>query len=387
MDDWAELCEILLAWEAFLCQSEMSVRSVSRLSSRNRFIMWMIKKVAGRKKGMGLKIMKFHAIVHMAWDIILYGVPMEFDTGSNESGHKETKVASRMTQKNRATFDHQTATRIAEFQLIDLAMEEIAGRRLFDYHENPARARQVPPEPPEEPQTGDSIINIFEDDNGNPRFSLGIGKQSRVPSSKPWSNDVVVFLHQLQIKVRKWTPKLEIRCAHKRNGQIFRGHPDFRGGFWRDWVRIDWGDGLILPAVIWCFVVFRDLPKSRKKKEKHKLRLNHGYCQLENGVFAVAESANYVKLPPNSTKKSLLFRKLKLEMTVRDGISRRKFYLIDTEAIKDPSFVIPDFGCQDRRTFFEILGRDCWSEAFEEWMEKDLPQEYRENPRGDFPDP
>ena len=387
MDNWAELCEIMLTWETFLCQPQMSARAVSRLSSRNRLIMWMIKKIAGWKKGMGLKIMKFHAIVHMAWDIILYGVPMEFDTGSNESGHKLTKTASKMTQKNRATFDHQTATRIAEFQLIDLAMEEVAGRKLWDYYDNPSKPLELPLEPAEESVTGDTTINIFEDADGNPCYSLGVGPKSRVPASKPWSKDVVVFLHQLQIKLRKWIPKLEIRCVHKRNNQIFRGHPDYRGGYWRDWVRIDWGDGLVLPALIWCFVVLRDLPKSNKKKEKHKTRLNHGFCQLEDGVFAAAESANYVKLPPNSTKKSMLFRKLKLDMSTRNGVRRRKFYLVDTEAFKDPSFVIPDFGCQDRCTFHEILGRDYWAEAFEEWMEKELPQEYKDNPCGDFGNP
>jgi hypothetical protein len=48
---------------------------------------------------MGWKLMKFHIIMHMWLDILLYGVPKVVNTGSNESGHKETKVAARMTQK------------------------------------------------------------------------------------------------------------------------------------------------------------------------------------------------------------------------------------------------------------------------------------------------
>ena len=43
----------------------------------------LIKKAARRTEGMGLKIVKFHAIIHMAMDIDYFGVPMEFDTGSN----------------------------------------------------------------------------------------------------------------------------------------------------------------------------------------------------------------------------------------------------------------------------------------------------------------
>ena len=58
---------------------------VTRLAKKHRFIMYIMLNVAKRSKGMGLKLMKFHAIVHMVEDILLYGVPSEFDTGSNES--------------------------------------------------------------------------------------------------------------------------------------------------------------------------------------------------------------------------------------------------------------------------------------------------------------
>ena len=35
----------------------------------------------------------------MAMDITYFGVPMEFDTGSNESGHKVVKKAAKLTQR------------------------------------------------------------------------------------------------------------------------------------------------------------------------------------------------------------------------------------------------------------------------------------------------
>jgi hypothetical protein len=62
-----------------------------------------------------LKLMKFHAIVHMFWDIFLYTVPLEVDTGANESGHKQVKVAAKLTKKNELTFDYQTSKRLQEF--------------------------------------------------------------------------------------------------------------------------------------------------------------------------------------------------------------------------------------------------------------------------------
>ena len=53
---------------------------------------------------MGLKLMKFHAMIHLAVDIFMFGMPLEVDTGSNESGHKLEKIAGRLTQKNEQTF-------------------------------------------------------------------------------------------------------------------------------------------------------------------------------------------------------------------------------------------------------------------------------------------
>ena len=134
IDKWSYLVELLLQWEAYLCRREMRVDLVKRMEKKHRFIMQTIKEVAQRKKGMGLKLMKFHAIIHLVSDILLYGVPKEFDTGSNESHHKPTKYAAKLTQRKESTFNYQTATRVTEFLLIDLAMAEVDhGANVWEY--------------------------------------------------------------------------------------------------------------------------------------------------------------------------------------------------------------------------------------------------------------
>jgi hypothetical protein len=42
--------------------------------------MYIIRKVAQQTAGMGLKLLKFHMIVHIWEDILEYGVPLEYDT-------------------------------------------------------------------------------------------------------------------------------------------------------------------------------------------------------------------------------------------------------------------------------------------------------------------
>jgi hypothetical protein len=91
----------MLQWEMWLKQDELSMEHVKRAREKHRYLMYLIKKVGNCTQGMGLKITKFHCIMHMADDILNFGVPMEFDTGSNESGHKYEKTAAKLTQKKR----------------------------------------------------------------------------------------------------------------------------------------------------------------------------------------------------------------------------------------------------------------------------------------------
>ena len=72
---------------------------MKKLDKKHRYIMYILKNVARRTKGMGMKLMKFHAITHMVHDMLLYGIPYEFDTGSKESHHKPSKHAAKLTQR------------------------------------------------------------------------------------------------------------------------------------------------------------------------------------------------------------------------------------------------------------------------------------------------
>ena len=131
--DWIMLVETLLQWEMWLKSDEMLMKHIKAARHYHRYIMYLIKKVGKRSKGMGLKIMKFHAIMHLVDDILNFGVPMEVDTGSNEAGHKKTKKAALLTQKKECSFDAQTSMRLQEVALLDLAKEELEGRPLWDY--------------------------------------------------------------------------------------------------------------------------------------------------------------------------------------------------------------------------------------------------------------
>ena len=57
----------------------MKRQLVLRLKKKHKYIMYVIKKVAQRVQKTGMKFVKYHGILHMMEDILLCGVPMEFE--------------------------------------------------------------------------------------------------------------------------------------------------------------------------------------------------------------------------------------------------------------------------------------------------------------------
>ena len=120
------LVETLLQREMWLKSDELPRNEVINAENKHRYIMHLVKKVGRRNQGMGMKVAKFHQIMHVADDILNFGVPMEVDTGANESGHKPTKKAAMLTQRIEEKFNYQTAQRLQEMHVLEQ-------RRQHDY--------------------------------------------------------------------------------------------------------------------------------------------------------------------------------------------------------------------------------------------------------------
>ena len=409
LQDWRLLVELLLEWEAFLCEKKMKRADVVRLKEKHRFIMYIMRNVAKRSKGMGLKIMKFHAILHLVEDTLLYGVPSEVDTGGSESHHKTSKVAAKLTQRNEATFDYQTGVRMTEFLAIDLAEMEVndektvseyfdLGAKVIDLilsaqiEDLPSASSNVAlgsieslpesggsdnelggsgSESEEEPlriETGGTQIVIFEDESDNNEPSFEIRGKSKHKAATVWNAEVVVWLNELQnlLSEEVNAQPLKLLTEHRRGDILFRGHPNHRGrGPWRDWALFNWGASYgVLPGQIWCFVVLEGLPSGRSAIE-------FGGVRIENGVYAVTEMATYDD--PNALEENLqsdLFVPLKKDVMGIDpegNITGRKFYLADVNSIEGPCAVVPDIGGASNG-FLQVKARNMWVKEFIHWL-------------------
>jgi hypothetical protein len=170
--------------------------------------------------------MKFHGILHLVMDIFNFGVAGGLDTGSNESHHKLTKLCAKLTQRDVSEFEKQTATRLVEFLLLDLAMAELEGKTIWEYFvldqcRGKLKSDQIA-DKDEEVVTGGSQLQVEFDDEKEQIMWSFLRNNQRTSS---WNNSILQFLHQLQEKAREegLHGRMEIRSEHKRNGQIFRG--------------------------------------------------------------------------------------------------------------------------------------------------------------------
>ena len=387
LEDWILLIEVMLEWEAYLNEPRMELGHLKRLEKKHRYIMYLIRKVTPRETGMGLKLMKFHAILHLAEDIIQFGVPTEVDTSSNEGHHKVSKCAAILTQRCQETFHFQCATRHCEFLLIDLAMFEIEYEtNVADYcaeFEDESGPDQQNPDvfapnwvgQAPKNKTGGAKLEVYKDaDTGQRCWQLISG--SKLNSNVKINACFVKFVYNLQKLVRPYLHKasLDIFTEHTRDGLKFRAAPNYRGkGPWRDWAIIDWGRSWgRIPGHIWAFVDLAGLNSQIPN-------LQYGGVTVKPGVYAVVESASYAESDEEESEEGLMRPILKEAMLDEGGlVVKRKFYLADTEAFAEPCCVVPDIGGPQNR-HFQVKPRSEWKNLFIRWVMAPHNRDMHEN--------
>ena len=371
--DWCLLLETLLTWEAWLKSASMELKHVRKAEQKHRYLMYMIKKVGNRSKGMGLKVTKFHAIMHLVQDMKNFGVPLEVDCGSNEQHHDTTKTSAKLTQKKKDTFDQSTAQRLQEMDLLEMAKQEYEGRPLWSYHEG--YHHEVQKEAPEKPPvTGGAAYRCLRHpETGHISFShvrrIG-GKSRRIMVEQPFVN----FVAGLEDATENYINDLMVLTYHKRNGQIFRGDMSFMGSVWRDWVIVDWGkeDGGELPCKIWGFVDLSDLPVDSNITYG-------GITSLTPGVYAIVESttlvnegksvaSGYIDLDADS--EMACYIETEVGHMTNGFVDELTFYLADVEAFVEPAVAVPDIGGKNNG-YIWLDNREYWAGKFEDWLDSD----------------
>ena len=359
--DWRMITESLLGWLMWLKSPSMKKAHLIAARKKHRTLMYLLKNTLRRTKGMGFKIPKFHQILHIIDDILEFGVPSVLDTGVNESHHKLSKIAALLTQKKQEVFDYQVSCRTEEMQLLAYAEEEMQGRPLWEYWDGHKHAAAVTELADPEASTGGATFLVhFDEEVGNHNLVSKIRINN--PNGLVVESEFVNFVAELQYKVGDLP--VEVRTHHKRGGELFRAHMNYRGSVWRDWVMIDFGDDGRYPARIGGFVDLRGLSDANE---------SFSYGGIDNvtrGVYAIVEYADFVE--EDEEDESLIFvRLLKKVGRIHNGaVTRLSYWLVDVESFAATITVVPDIGGAPN-AYLLVKSREEWREAFEEWLMND----------------
>ena len=246
---WVDLLELHLMWEAWLKSDEMEVSDVMKSEEKVREIMDMEKKVWKRTEGMGMHTFNFHATVHLAEDILDFGVPNGLNTSSNEMHHRPDKTAAQRTQKRPATFDWQSSNQIHNMAIVEMALVEVLEERhVWEYFErkadNPRVITQQDDEDDEDssdeeededdmPVTSASLggtrmaFKEFQQDDGSYCLKYRVLSKSKAKSRIDYCEDLLSAIKSVYDNIKGDTDELLICTEYKRNGHIFRSHPSY----------------------------------------------------------------------------------------------------------------------------------------------------------------
>jgi hypothetical protein len=327
--EFAKLFEAMLSLESWMESDHHSREFVAHRSRPIiRCVMHKYKSTVERKDGNGLKLPKFHQLLHVPRYILKFGSPKNFNSGRCESHHiKLSKMPASTAQRRVATFEHQVGSRITDHLVVN--------RALFNLESNDRRVQSLPAVLG---GTSFYLCCMMEGDSYVAMRNHHNTAQLEYPADL--LNSVGRLLSPL------FADHL-VPCftEHRRGNSrelIFRGHPNYRGRPWHDWAFFKWqsDNGTVseYPGKIYFFcdlrniVVNEDLP-----------------CQFPPGIYAVIHSMHNV---PTLVFQSRLLRKGSLS-------ANSSFEICDVDTLSKPAFVVNNDG--QVNSFFIIPDRKSWS--------------------------
>ena len=123
--------EYLIILSEWLCSDIVEVSSLEQVKRSIRYMMKLYKNTVCRDSIHGMKISKFHELLHIVRNICLFGPPKGYDGRPGESSHKQTKQLARRTQKRVDFFENQTSKRMYKSLVINKMFDEFVSD---DYH-------------------------------------------------------------------------------------------------------------------------------------------------------------------------------------------------------------------------------------------------------------
>jgi len=292
VNDWKMLLVSLLQWYEWLKQPILNKTMVKRSVKATSWLMRRMKKVAPRKSGMKHNTIKTHLVLHIAEDILDFGVPQNVNSAAAESAHIQlAKVTSKNTQKRPHSFTFQASNRFIE----NIAIKQ-SSWLCEDAHPNRVRAMT------DKMSNFRRQVSVWEDNNGCHCLYLpwneGFKKMPRNSIPIEWEDDLkeAIVQHCLPMTTNgclscftEFRPDIHCKSDLPSDaGQIYRANPMYMGGPWYDHCMITWaGYSNPVPAKLRAFINFKNLQQNARIEFPES---EQGMNKIEPGLYAIIES-------------------------------------------------------------------------------------------------
>ena len=374
--DWKSLVTCLLEWHSWLKKTEIrrssakkSVMAVSWLMGHMQFVAPCL------SGGMLNNTIKMHLVLHIAEDILNFGVPENVNSAYAESAHIPiSKETTKDTQKRPKTFTLQMACRYVEnlaihrgHGMINTKSAQTSRSNLNNSARNSGKGK---------------LYSVWNDSNGMMHCRWKSSSNTRKTNpSESWVNIDNQVINDLVTYCLPHLPSGIIPCQTEytdSEGQLYRAHPKYQDFPWFDHAWIKWLTYTALfPARIKAFVDLSHIriPTTVSFPElQQELRINPG---LHAVIQLYVIASNMMLEPTNTTVDRSIIKHYHLS---RLSPSRKPtFYLIHVKFIMAPTVCVsdiksnckstPDFETpQDWPFLFMCLQQKEWDDTWEDFI-------------------
>ena len=362
--DWVMLLETMLGMEAWLEQCELRIDTVKRFRLKAKEIMAMMKLIGKRVEGMGFKTFNFHGFQHVSDEILDFGVPCHVNTRSNESGHKRDKRCAKRTQRRPATFDMQTATQISDLDYLDLAMEDVNGRPLWDYYTGYAEDIEQ-----EKVHNGPSLGGTSAECyycSLKDKYIIEVKSRMKRKKHFQFKATVAKKLHLIHHRYSHVVNPLSIYTELKlEDDEMHRGSPYYNGKPWNDWSWFEM-DNEVRPAQIQCYIDLRRLPAAEDPS-------------MPPGIYALVEPASWISDPDEQHGSQFFVPHRKDRCQVPDDGEINTLRMLNVESMRGSTVLIPDLDHKDNSAYLQMVPMSEWADSFEDWINTPHEQLFRDS--------
>jgi hypothetical protein len=340
-----------LFWVAGDVEAKESARTAIRTMLAELVLLWP------RESGNGWQTAKHHEQIHVPDDIDSLGAHQNYHTGPSEHNHIDNiKRLAKMTQGRKSVLDWQIANRRAESYILDLAYNAMNTKAPTAVSVNRDDAEDGISRLGAK---GEFVITRHENE-----FSATFEWTSRtdVGGIRTELSDYVLSYFTRYHMDDTDVLKIPFFTEYKRQGQIFRAHPNYRKtiGPWFDWVVFRWR---------------REQRRCRRNRTEHAVDVAHmepdqeaeeydyapakllGFVQVGNDISCIVRpcAVTYQKSSVFSTEWELEFwdrQKLNPMIT-----------LVTVDAIVRHCLMIPQDG-PNSTIYHEVWERNLWADEF-----------------------